>query len=230
VLLRFKILVLSFIHKRKYKVYESIDFLPIWNEKQIEKTKDARYLVRDINYDNLPVIHLNLLPIWDKIYSSFVEETNPGIVDEIKNVYVQFQTERNKYQFVNGAVSILANKDFINVEIINDLIAGIRMLGYRFDDSSEESYYNSLIDLKEHQLVGLARMIKFREDDYKQEELRKAQDKKLKSMDMEDTLVLFTKAFPGTIFNSKILTCKQYSAYLKRYNQIVTDMQVKRTV
>lgn len=217
-LLDFKILILSKIHKRKYKVYESLDFLPIWNYKQVEKTGDLRYLIKGIDYEHLPNVYLNLVPIWEKIFNEFIEQSNPTAIDEIKLQFINYANDTNKFHFLKLSIQILSNKDFITKESKDKLINQIRQLGYRFDESNEDAYFNSLIDL-ERQLTGLKRMI-----DFKNQELNNKYKNKPEPMDIEDILTMFTSVFPGTVFNSKTLTCKQYLSYLKRYNKIASEV------
>ena len=218
-LLDFKILILSKIHK--FKVYESLDFLPIWNYKQVEKTQDLRYLIKGVDYEHLPNAYQNIIPIWEKIYNDFIEQSNPTAITDLINQFVNYSNDTNKFNFIKLSIEVLSNKDFITKEAKDKLIFQIRSLGYRFDESSEDAYFNSLIDL-EKQLVGLKRMI-----DFKNKELTDKYQDKPEPMDIEDILTMFTSVFPGTVFNSKTLTCKQYLSYLKRYNKIATEVNNK---
>ena len=213
----FKIWFLSKIHKRIYKPFLSIEFLPIWNYKQIEKTGDCRYLLKGIDYECMPKIHIDLVSIWEKIRDSFIEQSAPEKIGELGQEFIHFAMQHNQYNYLQSAVQILANKDFISEKTKQDLISKIRILGYRFDDSSNDNYFNSILDLK-RQLVGLATKIRQKDAEI----IKKNEENKKEPVDIEDTLTLFTQTF-GTVFNSKKLTCKQYLSYLKRYNKIAKE-------
>ena len=220
---RFKIWLLSKLHKRIYKTYESIDFLPIWNYKEIEKgiiekgVGDLRYLVKGLDYEHLPNIYLNLVSIWERIFNSFIINANPEKLHEISQ---EFKMENYQYGIYNRLVLAYNTLKFYELcpeknrmYFIND----IRSLGYKFNDSTEDNYCNSVLDLK-RQITGLKRNIDFSQGQ-KLEEIKKLPPQP----DIEYILTLFTDVFPGTIFNSKTLTCKQYLNYLKRYNKVVTQ-------
>ena len=217
-------MILSRIHKLRYKTYETIDFLPIWNFKQIQNTGDLRYLIKGIDYEFLPKVYLNLKDTWDKIYNVFIEQSNPEMLYTFKSSIIEIQINQRKFLKILGSLIILAKKDFISTEAKDKLINDIRQLGYNFNDSTEDNYYNSILDLQ-RQLIGLRKVIDIKDSDNH----KKYVDNK-QTLDIEEILVMFTSAFPGTVFNSKTLTVKQYLSYLKRYNKIVSDMQPKSVV
>ena len=212
----FKIWLLYKLHKFIYKAYESIDFLPVWNYKQVEKTGDLRYLIKGIDYEHLPNIYLKLQDIWEKIYNSFAENANPEKILELAQDFDMQRSELNIYNRLYLAYNTLMCYDLSSKQARDYFIKEVRELGYKFNDSTENEYCNSLIDLK-RQITGLKRNIDFKTTD-KLEEIQKQPA----PMDIEDILAMFTNVFPGTVFNSKTLTCKQYLSYLKRYNMIAS--------
>lgn len=213
----FKIWFLSKIHKRIYKAYGSIDFLPIWNYKKVEKTSDVRYLIKGIDYEHLPNVYLKLNDIWERLQSDFIEQSNPEAIGTLVNDFITNFLPINQYNYLIMAIKILSNKDFVSEGKRNELIEKIKMLGYPFNQTTDNDYYNSIINL-ERQLVGLKRNINI-----KIYELKKKQVEKSDQLDIEEILTMFISVFPGTVFNSKTLTCKQYLNYLKRYNKIATE-------
>jgi hypothetical protein len=220
-LFRFKVWILSKFHKRKYKIYKTLDFLPIWNFKQIEKTQDLRYLIKSIDYESLPTVYLDLDNIWEILHMNFIEQSNPEGIQDMINSYIMNYTPINQYNFLILAIKILSNKEFVSEEKRNVLINKIKLLGYSFNQSSEDEYYNSIIGLG-NQLVGLKRNVNIK--------IQQLNDKKQdikNQLDIEEILSMFISVFPGTVFNSKTLTCTQYLNYLKRYNAIVKDSNTK---
>ena len=217
----FKIWILSHFHKRKYKVYESLDFLPIWNFKQIEITNDLRYLIKNIDYEQLPIVYLNLKKAWEKIYNSFIQEANPNFLTEFKNGFVSIEAKRMEYLFLKGCIEILSKKEFISIENQKELIKKIRDLDYKFNDINETEYYNSIIDLS-RQMIGIAKMLEFKSHEFE----NKYTAQKSESVDIEDIMTMFSQYF-GILMNAKTLTVKQYLSYLKKYNKAVTETQTQ---
>lgn len=218
---RFKIYILSKIHKRIYKPYESLDFLPIWNYKQVEKTNDSRYLIKGLDYEHLPNIYLNLSNVWEKIFNSFIDNANPEKINELLSEFKMQSYECNNYNRLILAFNTLKCYDLCSKEAKEYFINDVRSLGYKYNDSTENDYCDSILNLQK-QIIGLKRNLDFK-NSQKLEEIKKMP----KQPDIEDTLTMFTDVFPGTIFNSKTLTCKQYLSYLKKYNLIATKANLK---
>mgnify|MGYP001636530456 CR=1 FL=1 len=202
-LLRFN----NWLKCRRFKFYNSIEYLPIWNFKNIELTGDFRYLIKNIDYEYLPNIVINKLDTWNKIYSDYLNELDPLFLNDYKASFITIEAKKRECIFVYGCIKILS------IERNPELILRIRNLGYRFNDSTEDDYYNSIIDLN-RQMDGLIKVISQKSDDFK----NKYKQEKITKTDIEDTMILFTQLF-GVHFDSKRLTTKQYIYYLKKYNK-----------
>jgi hypothetical protein len=217
-----KIWFLSWAHRFKYKAYNSIDFLPTWNFYQIKKENDLRYLVKGIDYECLPIIYLNLNTQWMKISEEFANYANPQLMSDLKFGVIGIEAKRNEFLYLKGAVEVLSNKDFLSPVRLREIINRIKNLGYRFDDSTETGYYNSIIDLQ-RQMIGLSQIIKLKNGEFDQK-FRKVE---AQPQELEEIMTLLSKHF-GMIMSSKILTCKQFLSYLKTYNKEVEKQPVKQ--
>jgi hypothetical protein len=210
---KIKILFLSIVHRWIYKSYKSIDFIPIWNFKQVEKTGDLRYIIKNIDYESLPKVYLKLNSIWENLYEQYATTSNPEFLSEFKNSYVIIEAKRREYLFLFGCIKVLS------IEKKQILIDKIRDLGYKFDDSNEENYYNSIIDLQ-RQLIGLNQVIQNKNLNFETKYLKN----KPKFIDIEEILVMFTQCF-GSFFDSKKLTVRQYIIWLQKYNKIANEQK-----
>jgi hypothetical protein len=199
-----------------YNLYQSIDFLPIWNFKKIESTGDFRYLIKDIDYEKLPDVKIDEI-IWDRIIDEYSMASNPDMVSDFKNSFISLVAKKREYLFIFGSIKLLC------IEKKPDLIEKIRELGYRFDDSTDEKYYNSIVDLS-RQLIGLEKIINQKSNQHNDKFLKERQQ----SESIEDILARFT-VYYHTIFDAKKITVREYLSYLKKYNKEI-NAQIAQNV
>lgn len=64
--------LIIFWEKKYYKLYTSVNRLPLTRFFDILNTNDYRYLLKLKNYDNLPKIKMDLSEIWANIYEDFL--------------------------------------------------------------------------------------------------------------------------------------------------------------
>ena len=96
------------IHRKEFTYYESIEFLPIWNYRKVEETMDFRYLIKGIDYENLPNINIDKIDIWEIIHNQYISEIDPELFNDIKSQFVQIEAKRREAIFLNGCLNILS--------------------------------------------------------------------------------------------------------------------------
>lgn len=74
--------VVALILRKKRKatsirLYRSIDTLPIWNYDRVIKTGDLRYLMKLVDYDDLPIVDIHRSH-WERIQTEVFEKVGMG--------------------------------------------------------------------------------------------------------------------------------------------------------
>jgi len=62
--------------EKSLNIYRSIDFLPVRNFYMIVETGDYRWLLKGIDYDNMPAVKQDLTEVWENIWQQFIEVSN----------------------------------------------------------------------------------------------------------------------------------------------------------
>ncbi len=202
-------------NKGRQKVYSSINFLPVWNFYQVIETQDTRYLFKLSDYEVLPETEYRPNDVWAEICEQYFKEC-------VGTKYFQYRTFRTKILELRNKFLILSNAVYA-LSLVKDekLIEVIRGLGYRFDDSSEDNYANSLISLSS-QLKGLKKAIEIKEKEYEVQFTNK--DKQGDLYDIVGALEQW-KQFKIDVFS---LTVKQFINYQKKYSEEVNRMKAKQ--
>jgi hypothetical protein len=130
---------LATAHARpKWKLYNTIDFLPVRNFYMTVETGDKRWLLRGIDYENLPPCTIDLDPTWDKIWSEFIA------ISGDRDYQIYFETVRrlavleSKYEYLKAEIYVLYFR--AKQEYIDDLLAE----GITIDMTDREHYLESL--------------------------------------------------------------------------------------
>ena len=124
--------------KRSWKQYNTIDFLPVRNFYMTVQTGDKRWLLRGIDYENMPICTLNLNPTWDKIWQEFIT------ISGDRDYQIYFESVRklavleSKYEYLKAELYVLYFR--INQEYLDDLEAE----GITIDLTDREHYLASL--------------------------------------------------------------------------------------
>lgn len=203
---RLSLKILEYIHKRRYKIYVSLEFLPIWNFNKIEQTKDFRYLIKGIDYEHIPEIYLELSTIWNKLYSEYVEQLMGTEFRIYSNQFMQLLLLKYKNLLLTDAISVLSIKHDA------DIIKLIKDAGYQFNENSSDDYYNSIIDLQ-RQLTGLRKTI-----DIKEFDLQKKNQPKTDKPELEDILIILSR-FNHRKIDSKTTSVDEYIRLLKDFSK-----------
>lgn len=122
----------------RWKWYGSIEFLPIRNFYTIVETGDLRYLLKGIDYENLPTINIDLSKVWETIWNQFIEVSN----DQDYKLYF---TTLKRYSILNNRYEMLRSEVFTlyfrySKEYSDDLLAE----GIEINMESREMYLESL--------------------------------------------------------------------------------------
>ena len=119
--------------------------------------------------------------------------------------------------FIRGAIDILSKRDFLTNEQQEKIISKVKSLGYKFDSSTEEKYYNSILDLN-RQSKGLLKVISQKNEDFN----KNFNNSDVVNQDIEEILSTFTETY-GIFFDSKIITVKQYITWLSKFNKKASE-------
>lgn len=203
--------------KNRFKLYNSIEFLPVWNFYKVIETGDVRYIFKLKDYDTLPVTDYSPISQWQFICEQYFKESTGVKYFQYKNFRAQILTLRKKYILLyNAMYALCLMKD-------KELIELVRELGYNFDDSSENNYANSLINL-DNQLKGLKKKIELKQNEFDTVFLSKG-----KSRDIYE-MIQNVEAWKGFKLDIFKLTVKQFlnyqSAMNKEYNKQVAKSLV----
>jgi len=163
-------LILYRWHKRKYKTFESLEFISVWNFFKVIETNDLRYIFKLKTYSSLPNIKYTPINEWLKLQDDY----SKSLAD--KSLYL-YQIARNElyhlrvnYFILTYAIPVLFTKE--NIEIIEL----IRKRGYKFNYSNEQEYLDIIMNLRS-QCIGLGKKIEFKsseiEEKYKSKEVNK---------------------------------------------------------
>lgn len=191
------------IEKKLFKVYTSIDFLPVWNFYQVMESNDTRYLFKLKDYERLPVTFYRPDAVWSGICEQYFKES-------VGAKYFQYRTYRLHILQLRNKFLILSNSIYaLSLVKDHELIEAVRKLGYRFDDSSEDNYANSIISLNQ-QLKGLKKIIELKEKEYSDHFLSKG-----KMQDVYD-LIGAIEQLKGFKLDPFTLTVRQFLNYQKR--------------
>lgn len=200
---------------KKQNVYSSINFLPVWNFYQVIETQDTRYLLKLKDYEVLPETDYRPDHVWSSICEQYFKEC-------VGTKYFQYRTFRTKILELRNKFLLLSNAIYA-LSVVKDeqMVELIRGLGYRFDDSSDDAYKNSLISLSQ-QLKGLKKAIELKEKEYETQFTNKE-----KQGDLYDIVGALEqwKQFKIDVFS---LTVKQFINYQEKYSEEVNRMKAKQ--
>lgn len=140
-------------------MYKSIDFLPVWNFFRVIETNDTRYLFKLRDYEQFKTSH-SAVSEWNAICEQYFKESIGVKYFQYKSLRLHIIDLRRKLLILTNALTVLCIvKDQAMIEVV-------RKYGYRFDDSTEDVYADSILNL-DSQIKGLIKQIGLKEDEYK---------------------------------------------------------------
>lgn len=127
---------------KQAKAYKSIDFLPMWNYYKALETEDLRYLLKDIDYEELPECNDDLTGIWSDINLELYQYSISKNQRAKNNFNKQKKINELKYEYelIHKYIQYLANYD--DDEIIDKLST----LGYKID--KDKNIVDELVRIK----------------------------------------------------------------------------------
>ena len=205
---------LIFFEKRRFIAYKSIDFLPVWNFYQVLETNELRYLLRLPNYELLPKIHFTLFVEWDAIMKQYFE-LDFGVK------YLKWITYRRGIIEIKNKIIYITNSIVVLSVVRNaELIEGIRSLGIPFDDSTEENYYESVLNLSS-QLKGYKKFLQIKQREFENEFSQGG-----KKSDIY-TIVHCLEQFKGFPINIESVTVRKFLTYQKEYYKAASQAKLQ---
>lgn len=123
--------------RRRYKVYNSTEVLPLWNFIKIKETNDFKYLYKADREDYFEIeLKDDLTKEWDNICDEFAKiDQSVSVVYDIQN---QIYWRHSQYLVELNMIRWLLFDT--NVEYIQEL----RQKGYRLRNTSNQSYWEDL--------------------------------------------------------------------------------------
>lgn len=91
----------------RWKWYTTIDFLPVRNFYMVVETSDKRWLLKGIDYENLPECKIDLDLAWEKIWAEFIT------ISKDRDYQIYFETIRklavmeSKYEYLKAEIYTL---------------------------------------------------------------------------------------------------------------------------
>lgn len=194
--------------------YKSIDFLPMWNYYQIldSDKPDYRYLVKGIDYENLPDIDVSYLAqAWEDIIFSVVDLTNEmnkrsgNIFQQQKDISID---EFNYYQ-VQTLILCLS------IERKEEHIKALAYLGYIINEKKDfTKEVNRIRKVSQNALVKI---------NAKKEELKSLMPKDVKKSNIYDVI--------DSVEKHRKLAIDLYTMPIKKwiviYNNVIRDIEHK---
>lgn len=126
------------VNNKQWRPYTSTEFLPVRNFYKCVDTGDLRWILRGIDYENLPECTLDLSSTWDKIWEEFIE------VSKDRDYQIYFEAVRKRallefrYEYLKAEIYTLYFR--FNQEYADDLSRE----GVILNLESREAYVESL--------------------------------------------------------------------------------------
>ena len=189
------------ISDRRPQVYRTIDFLPVWNFFRVVETNDTRYIFKLRNYETIHTRH-TAVEEWSAILEQYFTESIGVKYYQYRSIKVHILELRQKHLILSNALTVLC--------VMRDqrMIDLVKKFGYKFNDSSDSDYADSLIAL-DSQLKGLRKAIELKQKDYENTFMIKG-----KVQDVYD-MVSAIEQFKGFKVDAFTLTVKQFLTYQK---------------
>jgi hypothetical protein len=147
------------IEKKFYKVYKTLDFIPVGCFFKILETEDLRYLFRLKNYETLPTITYQPKEIWTKMYNEFLSLSGGFSMFGYISDYANIVNKKELFLRLKHAAFLLSIKED------KELIEIVKQCGYKFDYTHEVEYSEALLNLN-RQLIGLSKIIEKKSDEF----------------------------------------------------------------
>ena len=212
-MLQFSSISKGAIHLRKLhtvpmtplKLYTTIDFLPIRNFYMIVETGDHRWLIKGIDYENLPNAEIDSL-IWEKIWGQYIE------ISKDRDYQIYFETLR-KYSSTNTQYEVLKAEIFslyfrFNAEYAKDLEAE----GIILNMNSRGEYLESL-NIATKRLRNKETRIKILEKEL--ESKTKKSTVKIEFLDLVNQI----EQLRGIPINIDTMSIKQFVLLINKHNE-----------
>lgn len=119
--------------QKTYKPYKSIETLPMYNYYKVADTGELRYLLKNIDIDDLPDYKGNLNSLWEDISCQVADiniesnRSNQNVFDIRKKIA---ELELDYVRVKTILLGLRANKD-------DELLKELESLGYKFNDNKD---------------------------------------------------------------------------------------------
>ena len=201
------------LEKRIYKVYTSLDFIPVGCFFKILDTQDLRYMFRLKSYEHMPVIKYRPKVQWDKLYSDFIAHNEGLSLVGYVSDYGYIINQRELFLRLKHTAFLLSIKED------KELIGIVKKCGYKFEYKNDLEYAEALSDFN-RQLIGLNKVI-----DRKTNEFIKKYKNSNHKIDIYEILNSFEqykqrRIDPWTTSMTEFLTIqKGYKNWVKSYGR-----------
>jgi hypothetical protein len=186
------------------KWYTTTDYLPVRNFYKITETGDLRWLLKDIDYERMPELTVDLSDVWDQIFNDFIALSKDKDYEfYLENLRKLAKTE-NKYETLKSELFTLYFR--YNKEYADDLEAENITLNL----TTREDYLKSL-DVAARRLDQYLTKIKLLEKELKAREVKS-------DVQFED-LVFIVERYQGFPLDIDKISIKRFVLILNRIKE-----------
>jgi hypothetical protein len=192
------------VAKPRLRWYTTTDYLPVRNFYKVTETGDLRWLLKGIDYEQMPDVTIDLTEVWDQIFNEFVALSKDRDYELYLDNLRKLAKTENKYETLKSELFTLYFR--YNKEYADDLEAENITLNL-----TTREYYLKSLDVAARRLDQYLTKIKLLEKELKAREVKS-------DVQFED-LVFMVERYQGFPLDIDKVSIKRFVLILNRIKE-----------